>query len=66
MVDKKNRPSDRSPQPEPLDPLPEPPTDPAELGTPEPDETYQSREGYHDLGGGYLPPDGEPNDEPEI
>jgi hypothetical protein len=37
-----------------------------ETGTPEPDDSYQSREGYHDLGGGFLPDDGEPNDEPEI
>jgi hypothetical protein len=32
-------------------------------GTPEPDDSYQSREGYHDLGGGFLPDEGEPNDE---
>lgn len=53
-------------QPEPLDPISDRSGDIVDTGTPEPDDTYQSREGYHDLGGGFLPDPGEPNDEPEI
>jgi hypothetical protein len=66
MADKKgdNR-SDAHPS-EPLDPVDDRSGDVMDLGTPEPDESYQSREGYDDLGGGFTPDEGEPADEPEV
>jgi hypothetical protein len=51
------------PPSEPLDPLDDRSGGVTEMGTPEPDDTYQSREGYDDLGGGFIPDEGEPNDE---
>jgi hypothetical protein len=64
--DETSRLNARKGQAEPLDPVADRSGDIVETGTPEPDDSYQSREGYHDLGGGFLPDDGEPNDEPEI
>ncbi len=54
------------PLPEPLDPVADQSGELLEVGTPEPDDSYQSREGYHDLGGGFLPDEGEPNDELDV
>ena len=65
MPDRKSN-DGKVPPPETLEPVADPSDGVLDVGSPEPDESYQSREGYHDLGGGFLPDEGEPNDEPDV
>jgi hypothetical protein len=66
MPDKKINDRRGAHPPEPIDAPDDRSDEVMDLGIPEPDDSYQSREGYDDLGGGFLPDEGEPNDEPEV